>query len=148
MGLDASPKLLTGCMGRYMVEDFKPPENSVLISIVDPNTDHPQIQSGWTDILRLSFWDVTKDWQGFLPATEEQCRAIWAFIQLYKDKNIFAHCEAGISRSGAIREYLERNGWKNSIPVQIFPNILILNYLNRFDLQAPLERKHREKEKQ
>jgi predicted protein tyrosine phosphatase len=108
----------------------------VLIAIVDPNTTHPLYSGKWVDIMRLSFWDVTKEPHA---PTEEQCRTIWAFIQLYKDKNIFAHCEAGISRSGAIREYLVRNGWKNIIPSQIFPNILVLNYLNRFD---------REKEKQ
>jgi hypothetical protein len=128
--------LVTGCMGRYQVSTFSPPINSVLISIVDPGTNSPRIFPDWSDLLVESFWDVTAEPHA---PTEEQCRRIWEFIQLYKDKNIFAHCEAGISRSGAIREYLVRNGWINIIPAQIFPNILILNYLNRFD---------REKEKQ
>ena len=135
MDLVASAPLLTGCMGRYGVEGFKPPENSVLISIVDPDTEHPYIHWEWDDVLSLSFWDVTEEMHryGYSPATEAQCRAIWDFIQQHKDKNIFAHCEAGISRSGAVREYLVRNGWENIIPSQVFPNILVLNYLNSFD---------------
>jgi hypothetical protein len=136
MGVNASPKLLTGCMGRFEIGDFNPPSNSVLISIVDPGTIHPHLHGEWDDVLNLSFWDITEPMlaRGYRnPPTEGQCRTIWAFIQQNKDKNIFAHCEAGISRSGAVREYLERNGWKNVIPTQIFPNILILNYLNRFD---------------
>ncbi len=85
----------------------------------------------------MKMWDLTEPIAGREPANSRQMELIWEFIQEHKDKNIYAHCEAGISRSAAIREYLVRNGWELHDDAQVkravFPNIHILNGLTRLD---------------
>ena len=126
-------------MGRREIARFIPPNNAVLISIIDPDARQPEVNGNWDNIISLAFWDATHEKHGQPLATREQCRQIWDFIQQYKEKHIFAHCEAGVSRSGAVREYLERNGWIVMNPNwQIFPNIHVLNWLNHFDREVTL----------
>lgn len=126
-------KKLTGCMSCMEAALFQPPKNSVLIAIRDPYQEHPNYTGKWEDIIRLNFWDVDREIAGYSPATQEQCFDIWLFINKYKDKNIFAHCEAGISRSGAVREFLDRQGWEVMFSRQIHPNQHVLSWLNFFE---------------
>ena len=130
------PIKLTECFSREGACIFSPPENSVLISITDPGTRHNDIFGVWGDVYRDQFWDVEKLIQGYSPATEEQLKGIWTFIQKYWDWNIYAHCEAGISRSGAVREYLIHHGWiidPQTMPRETIPNKYILSWLLTFD---------------
>ena len=57
------------------------------------------------NVLNLEFDDVTEDliWKGhlFKAMSEEQAEESINFMELNKNKNIFIHCKAGISRSGA-----------------------------------------------
>lgn len=131
----------TACFGRYEIEELVPPENSVLISIRDPNSVVPHTQPGaWKVVHYTAFWDVEKvlNWHmnTLHPATDEQLKNIHAFIQEHKDKHIFAHCEAGVSRSAAIREYLRSRGWLywgNNGLREVFPNGYVLSRLERLD---------------
>jgi predicted protein tyrosine phosphatase len=105
----------------------------------DPGTPEPKIFPGYAEILSLAFWDSLGDGDrhGYPPATLNQIMEIYRFIEEHKDKSILAHCEAGISRSGAIREYLTRRGWHFFHASQAYrkvePNIHILGTLTRID---------------
>jgi rhodanese-related sulfurtransferase len=127
----------TACFGRDEIAGIAPMSPVVLISITDPGTQEASLIPGaWDEVLRLQFWDVEHLIQGYEPATEEQIKIIHIFIQSHHDKNIVAHCEAGVSRSAAIREYLIRRGWEywgsNGHRV-VYPNGYILSHLERLD---------------
>lgn len=117
--------------GRAVARDFVPKSSEVLISITDPETQDAELQPGWYAILRLKFWDVDADKGGYKPATDEQIKQIYNFIREHWGHNIYVHCEAGVSRSGAVRQFLEDNGWTVTGPFNwILPNNLILRKLN------------------
>ena len=138
----------TACYGRTEIEEFKPPKNSVLISITDPESEVVNINmdDGWEAIAHLQFWDTSPTkpdrdrFPGLAsmmpPAESWQIMMIRTFIQENQDRNIFVHCEAGISRSAAVREYLIRRGWEywdtNGFRV-VYPNNYILRSLERLD---------------
>jgi hypothetical protein len=75
------------------------------------------LRSGWDDIIVMEFWDVTMsetnpEFQGYPPMTEEQGKQIAEFIMKNYEKNIFVHCQAGISRSAAVVSVLLDLGWE------------------------------------
>lgn len=144
----------TACYSRQEIEEINPPENSVLISIRDPNSEGVKVwisdpvkaQKGWEAIAHVQFWDTSPEkpdrnrfpaLSTLMPYAESwQIKMIHSFIQDFKDKNIFIHCEAGISRSAAVREYLIRRGWEywaNNDKRAVFPNNYILRSLERLD---------------
>jgi rhodanese-related sulfurtransferase len=138
----------TDCFSRLIIEGFKPPENSVLISISDPDSNFPKVNAGWDDILWLQFWDAIRG-EGLAASlagydierapSEMDAQRIYDFICDNKDKNIYAHCEAGISRSGAVREFLERMGWEVGHPHwQIHPNQTVLSDLQMIQRELGL----------
>lgn len=109
-----------------------------LISITDPYSVPPEINGKWADVLCLTFWDTASNTEpnpAFPIVTQEQLKEIYDFIVAHKDHHIYAHCEAGISRSGAIVEFLDRRGWVVDVHARAFrnPNILVLNGLSRLD---------------
>lgn len=142
----------TACYGREEIKEFWPPPVSVLISITDPDSE-PAGSVGssldilwegcpYVDIIGLKFWDVEKPLFYYPkntvlePASQEQIETIYKFIKKYNSCNIFVHCEAGISRSAAVREYLIRRGWEyweNNGKRPVFPNNYILSRLERLD---------------
>lgn len=62
------------------------------------------------NVLNLEFDDVTEDivWNGhnFLAMNEEQAKQCVEFIENNKGKNFYIHCRAGISRSGAVSQFI------------------------------------------
>ena len=125
MGVD-TPKL-TQCMSRPTAIAFTPPPHSVLIAITDPkSTPVPGYSDRWNAILGVEMWDDDCPPADVWP--------IYTFIRKYYDYNIFAHCEMGVSRSGAIREFLHRRGWKfTHMNWVAIPNPHILRHLEFFD---------------
>lgn len=128
----------TACFSRQELEAFVPPNASVLICISDPESEYPHIQEGWEQVRFYQFWDASNpnsSHHGYPLPTEKQLRSIFDFINLYSDHNIFVSCEAGISRSGAIREYLFRRGWEPFDTAQkyrmVHPNSFILAELEK-----------------
>lgn len=111
---------LTGCYSRQEIRVFKPPYNAVLISITDPNAPLAIVSGDWKDVLRLRFHDFIANnaddkkkatANGIVFPTDADIRAIKQWCERYHYTHIFAHCEAGISRSAAIRRYLLEKGW-------------------------------------
>lgn len=139
----------TGCFSRAEVEngvDASLPGDSMLISIRDPGSHEPRLKDNWTVVVYLEFWDIDKKytWEGdsfgaqtMEPATQEQLSLIHSFVKNNPTASIFAHCEGGISRSSAVREYLIRNGWAFVNAAQarrkVHPNMWVLTQLQRMD---------------
>lgn len=142
----------TACYGREEIQLFDPPPGSVLICIHDPDTDPPLTPLNYVDKLFLTFWDTAPDKPDRVrfpaladlmpPATHDQIIMIYSFIQQNKENNIFVSCEAGISRSAAVREYLIRRGWTYFLgngTRPSHPNNYILRNLERLDFAEALE---------
>ena len=76
---------------------------------LDDKIDHYFKQNN-SNVLNIEFDDLTEDkvWNGYqLKAlTEEQAKQIVDFIDLNNGKNIYIHCTAGISRSGAVATFI------------------------------------------
>jgi rhodanese-related sulfurtransferase len=127
----------TACFGRDEIAGIAPMSPVVLISITDPGTQEASLIPGaWDAVLRLQFWDVEHPIQGYEPASDKQLKLIYEFIRSHYDKNIFAHCEAGVSRSSAIRAYLRKRGWdywNNNSQRTVYPNKYLLRSLEALD---------------
>lgn len=108
--------------------------NLAFISISNWNTDSV-INNNGSNALALRFDDITHNDMGKsyidneILFTEEHARQIINFCEKNKDKEIiYTHCEAGISRSGAVGEFVNEyystdhyTTFKNNNP-QICPN--------------------------
>lgn len=134
---------VTGAYSRQWIQGFvNPPPDSVIISIRNPADTVPKL-SGFSDVLYLEMWDLTEPRTIelpfgkntiILPPSKDQMDMVYHYIADNQHKSIFAQCPAGISRSGAIREFLDRHGWHMFVGQRswpIAPNIYILNELNR-----------------
>lgn len=131
----------TGCYSRMEIEAFQPSKDSVLVCIHDPGSEPPKVApnlQGWVRVSFHSFWDVENDKYGYAPATEKDFAAIKDILDCFSEgHNIFASCEAGISRSAAVREFLLRRGYTYLNEAQknrmVHPNSYILAGLERLD---------------
>ena len=92
---------------RNQVQMLLPSEDSILISITDPERVHPKISEGWR-FLRLKFHDLdqARNEKDILISRKE-ATLILEFIKMTKPKKIIINCEAGISRSGGVAVALE-----------------------------------------
>jgi predicted protein tyrosine phosphatase len=113
--------------------------NTVCISIVSPGQPDTVISAPFEAILRLKFHDIEKLMDGYQRASKQDLEAIVAFLNQHRGKNFLIHCEAGVSRSGAIVEAIlaafpeyEDKGWDR------FPNGFILMHLKRMLGVIPL----------
>lgn len=84
-------------------EDFK---DTFFISILDPDFRVPL----WIDLPNYKTWwfyDLDYDIEPYQAMTEKQGRDIVDFILENKDKkHCIVHCSAGVSRSGAVGEFV------------------------------------------
>ncbi len=110
----------------------KLPNNTVVISINSTNGEcYPlKIDRNSSKVLTLRFDDVTavkKRIYGegeHTPITSDQAAELCNFIERNKESNFIIHCQAGISRSGAVALFIHRyyghelkeNFWKVSRP--------------------------------
>jgi predicted protein tyrosine phosphatase len=131
----------------YAIRDSFPAPGCAIISITEARRDPKDLPRlpGYDSILRLTFDDfdpIVHRLEGIImgvgPAeeavtfTREHAKAIVAFVDANKDKNLIVHCAAGISRSGAVVEALlqahpeyEDKGWARK------PNGHILSWMKR-----------------
>ena len=116
----------TGCFSRQEIVDFQPPNKSILISIRDPDSDVPVFPRNWRYISYFAFPDDDSIAESLIKMIYDDCRA-------FEEYNIFIHCEAGISRSAAVMEFLKRRGWKDVNDHMTFPNAHLLAGLERID---------------
>ncbi|WP_283742988.1 hypothetical protein [Sideroxydans sp. CL21] len=85
--------------------------NWSVISITDINFVDAPLQSGWQDVLRLKFDDISEiNHDGYVRMGELQARAVIEFVQrMNEDKRcegILVHCWAGVSRSAAVAKWI------------------------------------------
>jgi predicted protein tyrosine phosphatase len=102
-------------MSRADAVNFKKiPVNTVIVSITDPDRQIAFIPSGYSAMIRFQFSDIG-DMAGstLLPPgtptdaivfTDEMASQLATFLKSHQGKNFVAHCEAGVSRSGAVVE--------------------------------------------
>lgn len=107
------------------------------ISILDP--DCPESFHKDTDNFKTWwFYDLEYEVGSYKPMSEEQGKEIVEFILKNKDrKRCIVHCSAGVSRSGAIGEFINDlygepyQDFKRTNP-NIVPNLYIKKLLNNY----------------
>lgn len=107
-----SSGVVRGVLGRREVEGLTKEdadylgvdENTVLISITDPNS--PALPDGvfgvFRDSISLEFWDVEESFGGYNPISDRQASELRVFIEENRGGSFVVHCEAGQSRSAGI----------------------------------------------
>lgn len=129
----------TGCFSRGEIANWTPPvPKACLISIRDPGEAPAEHSPSFHSVLYIAFWDVehavVADRQ---PATVTDLRTMFDFIMEHANLSIVVNCEAGVSRSAAVREFLLRRGWAyisaNQNNRKVSPNGHVLAGLERLD---------------
>lgn len=127
------------------------PSNCVWISIQEPDSEH--ITNANLDRLpnlKIKFWDINERYYDIAsgiwgePITDEQIKEIYDFLIAHKEKNIIVNCRAGISRSGAIAQFVHEtfgHTWDKESQGRAIPNSRVLWKL------AELHAKNQENEK-
>lgn len=130
-------------------------EEKTDVALISINDSFGQWSVSWFDldhpnVLRLWFDDVENDTDKFSPTnqekvsafTVEQAKQVKDFIKKNKDKKTFiVHCSAGISRSGAVAQYIcdffrcDREEFLRNNPF-IHPNGRVTRLLNNLDRYA------------
>lgn len=115
-------------------------DDKAFISIIDSESvqEYFEYTEHWfkrnhPNVLNLEFDDVEKDAEISHVITESQAKKIVDFIEANLGKQIFVHCQAGISRSGAVCRYIMSNYdyYKDSEGGKhIMPNAEVLRKLN------------------
>lgn len=84
-------------------------EDSVLISITEPNSDYidEEIKQRYSNVLEVKFWDIIKSVGEYEIIPDDVARSIRRFIFNNRDKRFAFHCLAGISRSAAVAQAME-----------------------------------------
>lgn len=112
------------------------------ISIEDPymskHSDNKHyFQKDHSNVLNLDFYDIEEksienDYE-YNPVTEEQAHEIFKFIENHLGCSFIAHCESGISRSGAIVRFISNYYGYNDIQFKdyIMPNQLLFKLLKK-----------------
>lgn len=95
-------------------------------------------KSNHSNVLNLEFDDVAHDivWDDYKAyvITPKQAQEIIDFIEANLGKRFYIHCRAGVSRSGAICDFIKHNYdyYKDSEGGQhIRPNVAVLSALNK-----------------
>lgn len=117
-----------------------PPQNSAIISISTPSDKPAWLSSEWKFVHRACFND-SESWenQRFYPSpSEEDAQKIFDFIRIVvevqKVDNLVVHCDAGISRSGAVATFVaEKYGVKMLPPYAPHANRTLLKLLQEQD---------------
>jgi predicted protein tyrosine phosphatase len=85
----------------------------------------------------LDFYDIeekcTENDYEYNPITEEQVHEIFDFIEKHLDCSFIAHCESGISRSGAVARFISNYYGYSDVQFKdyIMPNQLLLKLLKK-----------------
>lgn len=89
------------------IKEIIPEANTILISTAGRSQDFIQVQSGYKNILRLAFHDIKRELKGFTLFDESHAKQIISFVNSNLPVDtIYVNCEAGISRSSAVRVFL------------------------------------------
>ena len=104
-------------------------ENSMLIQIVDPDSDFPKPLKTFKETYRFRFLDVEKDTplrEESDRCSEEQAANLVRLLQhaLENRMHVVVHCHAGICRSGAVAEVGVMMGFQDAEAFRS-PNLLV-----------------------
>lgn len=109
-------------------------EDTYIISILDPDDKVP-LKEDSENYKTLFFYDLEQDVQTYKAISSEQAEDLLKFILKNKDKRkCIVHCTAGVSRSGAVGEFIHELGGgaykelKEKYPY-ILPSGRVLMYL-------------------
>lgn len=117
--------------------------NDLVISINDSATgvynwcDGPLFEDTSPKILSLFFHDIEEERIPYIAFNEDHAESIAVFVKYWHKRrikyNLYVHCFAGISRSGAvgrvISEYIGINEEFEAAHKHIIPNCRIMRYL-------------------
>ena len=107
--------------------------NGVLISIVDPDLQHPVPKYSFKEVHQFKFLDIehgdeclNESWR----FNDEQAKQIVDILKkaLINNSNVIVHCVAGICRSGAVTEVGIILGFQDT-EVYRCPNLLVKKLL-------------------
>jgi len=139
-------------MGKMGISDKNVEETFKDVALISINDTHGNWSQSWFDqdhsnVLRLWFDDVEQDTDKFSPTNQEKVKAftvedaksIRKFLKDNKKKETFiVHCSAGISRSGAVGQFIcdffrvDRTEFLRNNP-HILPNGRVTRMLNNLD---------------
>ena len=92
---------------RAVAEKLTPTGREVIVSIHDRTQGPTALQSGWKDVLRLSFHDTDVAKEDYDLFNEAQAREVIDFIERHTDvERIVVHCNMGVSRSAAVAMFI------------------------------------------
>lgn len=107
---------------------YDPGPNSVLISIVDHDMEHPPAKFPFKERFNFKFLDV-EDEQEHAVTPEQINRLASILIHAKRNHmNVVAHCVAGICRSGAVAEAGIAMGFEDTATTRI-PNLRVKSML-------------------
>lgn len=112
-------------------------ENSMLIQIVDPDTDFPTPARKFKEVYKFKFLDIEKE-DHPEACRDEDAMKIFRLLRHAKENgmNVIVHCHMGLCRSGAVAETGIAIGWFEDTGKIRFPNLLIkgklFKYLNQW----------------
>ena len=128
----------------FTSETMKNFHYACFISILDPDNDEDRYDSTLDNFLKVKMWDIEEtlvadNGRVFSKPSDKELDRIYEFIQQHKDKVRFVvHCSAGISRSGAVAEFIKEIHHENIDKEQymkdnkyIQPNLYILKELRK-----------------
>lgn len=106
--------------------------NSMLIQIVDPDTEFPTPKYEFKEVHQFKFLDLEKadDAPVDLKITDDKAEEIAKLLQhaLENSMNLVVHCVAGVCRSGAVAEVGVMMGFRDAEAFRI-PNLLVKHKL-------------------
>ncbi len=92
---------------RAIAEKLQPTGTQVMVSIHDRVQGPAALQTGWKDVLYLSFHDTDVAKEDYDLFSEEQAKEVIAFIDRHSEvEQIVVHCNMGVSRSAAVAMFI------------------------------------------
>jgi protein tyrosine/serine phosphatase len=91
-------------------------ENSRFIPFKHGTNDEHHFKQNHANVLNMEFYDIDREevFEGrkYLPFSSDQAKRLIDFIEINQNKNYIIHCHAGISRSGAVGQFItDFYGW-------------------------------------
>lgn len=148
-------------LSRQQAEALQPAPGTLMISISTPGDAPARLKEGYQAVLRLAFDDLYEEVLGISPGalpddTPEggvrwkvyalpvagHARAICEFLARYAPAPVIVRCDAGISRSAAVAQFVAGRydaTILNNNPDTSCANRRLLRLLNKVDRGAPLD---------
>ena len=90
--------------------------NDMFLSGLHGTNDEHYFKENHANVLNIEFFDIDEEVEVngklYVPFTTEQANRLIDFIEVNQNKNYIIHCHAGISRSGAVAQFItDFYGW-------------------------------------